>query len=212
MRFNTLFFLLILSCVCLALAQVSYDNCCLKYVRSMSPAAQKHAVKYRHQKTDGGCNIPAVIFTMRKGRILCTDPKETWVNELMKKIDERPWKLSDMRHRRHSRRGWGQLPANIGPRSSFCHLLSYKRAMCGFMVVFMVSYGRQLWKPAKKSCSITFAFTLCKYKGQALKVSALCSFWVGLFELNGHRRININAWLEIFQWIHWKYLLLFLAF
>ncbi|XP_005936746.1 C-C motif chemokine 5 [Haplochromis burtoni] len=105
MRFNTLFFLLILSCVCLALAQVPYDNCCLKYVRSMKPAAQKHAVKYRHQMTDGGCNIPAVIFTMRKGRIICTDPNETWVKDLMKKIDERPWTLSDMRHRRHSRRG-----------------------------------------------------------------------------------------------------------
>lgn len=40
---------------------VSYDNCCLKYVRSMGPGVQKHAVKYRHQKTDGGCNIPAVM-------------------------------------------------------------------------------------------------------------------------------------------------------
>lgn len=40
---------------------VPYDNCCLKYVRSMKPAAQKHAVKYRHQMTDGGCNIPAVM-------------------------------------------------------------------------------------------------------------------------------------------------------
>lgn len=26
---------------------------------------------------------------MRRGRILCTDPKETWVKELIKKIDER---------------------------------------------------------------------------------------------------------------------------
>lgn len=51
---------------------------------------------YLHAKNNPHLCQLSFSFTMRKGRILCTDPKETWVNELMKKIDERPWKLSDM--------------------------------------------------------------------------------------------------------------------
>uniref|UniRef100_A0A3B5AZ88 C-C motif chemokine ligand 21 n=1 Tax=Stegastes partitus TaxID=144197 RepID=A0A3B5AZ88_9TELE len=92
MRFNTLFFVLVLSCLCLALAQVSYDDCCLKYVRELRHGTRRHAVKYREQKPDGGCNIPAIIFTMRRGRVFCTDPKEKWVIDLMKRIDEKNWK------------------------------------------------------------------------------------------------------------------------
>ncbi|PWA30015.1 hypothetical protein CCH79_00009625, partial [Gambusia affinis] len=89
MRFNTLFFLLILSCFCFTLAQVSYEDCCLKYVKNLTNNVQKHAVSYRRQKTDGGCNIPAVIFIMRRGRKFCTDPNEKWVKELVLKIDEK---------------------------------------------------------------------------------------------------------------------------
>ncbi|XP_035526771.1 C-C motif chemokine 4 [Morone saxatilis] len=88
MRFNTLF-LLFVSCLSLALAQVTYDDCCLKYVKRMSNGAQKHAVDYRNQVTDGGCNIPAVIFVMRKGRVFCADPRERWVEELREKIDKK---------------------------------------------------------------------------------------------------------------------------
>ncbi|XP_072219279.1 C-C motif chemokine 25 [Leuresthes tenuis] len=102
MRFNTLFFLLIISFVCLALAQVSYDDCCLKYVKKINKGTQRHAVKYRHQKPDGGCNIPAVIFIMRKGRMFCTNPSDTWVKELMLKIDE---KEARKHHQHNSKRG-----------------------------------------------------------------------------------------------------------
>ncbi|XP_028283577.1 C-C motif chemokine 20 [Parambassis ranga] len=109
MRFNTLFFLLILTCLCLALAQVSYDDCCLKYVQcthnTMHRHIEKHAVKYRHQKADGGCNIPAVIFTMRKGRIICADPKEEWVLKVMKGISERNQKKNKQVHAQLWRKG-----------------------------------------------------------------------------------------------------------
>ncbi|XP_018533420.1 C-C motif chemokine 25 [Lates calcarifer] len=87
MRFNVLFLLLSLSFLCLALAQVSYDDCCLKYVKNLNHRIQRHAVKYRRQETDGGCNIPAIIFTMKRGRLFCTDPKQGWVIDLMRKID-----------------------------------------------------------------------------------------------------------------------------
>ncbi|XP_068197327.1 C-C motif chemokine 25 [Antennarius striatus] len=92
MHFNTLFFLLIISGLCLALAQVTYDDCCLTYVKKMSIKTQKHAVDYRWQVVDGDCNIPAVIVIMRKGRVFCTDPKQKWVVLLMKKIDKKKQK------------------------------------------------------------------------------------------------------------------------
>ncbi|XP_034470337.1 C-C motif chemokine 20 [Hippoglossus hippoglossus] len=86
MRFYVMILLLSLSCVCLTLAQVSYEDCCLKYVTKIS---ERHAVGYRLQRTDGGCNIPAVIFIMRKGRVFCTNGKEQWVQKLMDKINQR---------------------------------------------------------------------------------------------------------------------------
>nr|XP_061795021.1 C-C motif chemokine 25-like [Nerophis lumbriciformis] len=94
MRFNTPLILLVLSCLGLAMAQVSYDDCCLTYVKELSKRLQERAVKYRIQETDGGCNIRAVIFTMRKGRVYCSDPQDLWVKELMVSIDEKAIKHS----------------------------------------------------------------------------------------------------------------------
>ncbi|TKS79503.1 C-C motif chemokine 25 [Collichthys lucidus] len=107
MRLNTLFFLLTISCLSLALAQVTYDDCCLKYVKQMNHKTQKHAVDYRMQLTDGSCNIPAVIFTMRKKRVFCTDPKEAWVQKLMKKIDAKKFQKAskDQHNPRRPNRG-----------------------------------------------------------------------------------------------------------
>ncbi|XP_061776847.1 C-C motif chemokine 20 isoform X2 [Nerophis ophidion] len=86
---NTPLVLLVLSCLCLAMAQVSYDDCCLSYVNKLDKKVQDRAVKYRIQQTDGGCNIRAVIFTLRKGRVYCTDPRHTWVQELMDALDKK---------------------------------------------------------------------------------------------------------------------------
>ncbi|XP_031721249.1 C-C motif chemokine 25 [Anarrhichthys ocellatus] len=101
MRFNTMFFLLILSCLCLTLAQTTYEDCCFRYVKTMNQRTQKRAVEYRQQVVDGGCNIPAVIFTMKRGRELCTDPKETWVRGLMKKIDNKGGKNDHKKPKKH---------------------------------------------------------------------------------------------------------------
>ncbi|XP_071347132.1 C-C motif chemokine 20 [Trachinotus anak] len=109
MGFNVLCFLLSLS-LCLALAQVSYDDCCLKYIKKMGHNIQRHAVEYRRQETDGGCNIPAIIFTMKRGRVFCTDPREKWVKDLMRKIDRKASKndsnkLPGMHHPQWQNRG-----------------------------------------------------------------------------------------------------------
>ncbi|XP_041805595.1 C-C motif chemokine 20 [Chelmon rostratus] len=107
MRFNTLFFLLIVSCLGLALALGNYEDCCFKYMKTMNSRTQKHAVDYRWQVIDGGCNIAAVIFRMRKGRELCTDPTERWVRDLMDTIDGKKAKAKQPRklHSRHPHRG-----------------------------------------------------------------------------------------------------------
>ncbi|XP_075878018.1 C-C motif chemokine 25 [Nelusetta ayraudi] len=87
MSFNTLFALLVLLFVCLATAQVPLEDCCLSYNKGIENRVRRHAVSYRVQVTDGGCNIPAVIFKMRRGRILCVDPNAKWSREVMKMLD-----------------------------------------------------------------------------------------------------------------------------
>ncbi|XP_077580739.1 C-C motif chemokine 20 [Stigmatopora nigra] len=89
MRFNIHLTLLLLSCLSLAMSQVSYDDCCLTYVKELGKRIRDRAVKYTIQETDGGCNIRAVIFTMRKGRVYCSDPQDLWVKELMASIDKK---------------------------------------------------------------------------------------------------------------------------
>ncbi|XP_029561762.1 C-C motif chemokine 25 isoform X1 [Salmo trutta] len=86
MRFNVMF-ILILACLCVTLAQGSYEDCCLKYVRRVKKTAVRMVTSYRRQETDGGCNIHAIVFTMKRGRLFCADPREKWVNELMLKVE-----------------------------------------------------------------------------------------------------------------------------
>ncbi|KAJ8357690.1 hypothetical protein SKAU_G00204840 [Synaphobranchus kaupii] len=89
MRYSSLAFLLLLTCVCLTLAQGSYEDCCLKYVKSV-PKKIKHGVaSYRRQEADGGCNIPAIVFTLRRGRVFCADPSQSWAQHLVNRIDSR---------------------------------------------------------------------------------------------------------------------------
>ncbi|XP_034038939.1 C-C motif chemokine 20 [Thalassophryne amazonica] len=89
MGFNAFFFLLLISCLYLALAQVSYDDCCLKYGKKPNKATQRHIVKYRVQVVDGGCNIPALVFTAKKGHVFCADPREKWAKLLKEKLDRK---------------------------------------------------------------------------------------------------------------------------
>ncbi|KAJ8362548.1 hypothetical protein AAFF_G00369610 [Aldrovandia affinis] len=89
LTFSGLTLLLILACVYLTLAQGSYEDCCLKYVKNV-PKKMRHMVStYRRQETDGGCNIPAIIFTLRRGRMFCADPSQLWAQVLIKKVDNR---------------------------------------------------------------------------------------------------------------------------
>ncbi|KAI7810330.1 putative C-C motif chemokine 21-like, partial [Triplophysa rosa] len=88
MRFNMLFIIVLLGLLHLTLAQGSYEDCCLKYIKTMKPHMKHRVTSYRKQQLDGGCNIPAIIFTMKHGRMLCVDPREKWVHDLMQRVDK----------------------------------------------------------------------------------------------------------------------------
>uniref|UniRef100_A0A4W5KW58 Chemokine interleukin-8-like domain-containing protein n=1 Tax=Hucho hucho TaxID=62062 RepID=A0A4W5KW58_9TELE len=99
MRFSVLFFL-ILACLCVTLAQGSYEDCCLKYVTRVKKTAERMVTSYRRQETDGGCNIHAIVFTMKRGRLFCANPTEKWVNELMLKVETKKSKKHTRRPKR----------------------------------------------------------------------------------------------------------------
>uniref|UniRef100_A0AAY4A1F1 Chemokine interleukin-8-like domain-containing protein n=1 Tax=Denticeps clupeoides TaxID=299321 RepID=A0AAY4A1F1_9TELE len=89
MKFYALLFLVLLTCLYLTTAQGSYEDCCLKYVKTVKPAIKRRVTQYRLQELDGGCNIPAVVFTLKYGRVMCADPKQPWVKSLVHNLDRK---------------------------------------------------------------------------------------------------------------------------
>uniref|UniRef100_K7EGD3 Chemokine interleukin-8-like domain-containing protein n=1 Tax=Ornithorhynchus anatinus TaxID=9258 RepID=K7EGD3_ORNAN len=65
-------------------------DCCLAYTQQI---VRLNIVRsYRQQDTNGGCTIPAVIFSPKnpKRKDICADPSMPWVRELLRKLDRFP--------------------------------------------------------------------------------------------------------------------------
>ncbi|XP_077464257.1 C-C motif chemokine 25b [Stigmatopora argus] len=95
MKFQALFFLALIICTTLCVAQGSYGNCCLKHIQGMGTHFKRRVESFRMQETDGDCNIRAVVFTMKKrpgrtnARTVCANPDHPWVQETKKVLEER---------------------------------------------------------------------------------------------------------------------------
>ncbi|TRZ01421.1 hypothetical protein DNTS_015158, partial [Danionella cerebrum] len=87
MKLQIVIFLLLLACMYPSIAQGSYENCCLKYVSKVKNGFIRNIVSYRRQETDGGCNIPAIIFKLKRSKTLCADPRQPWVKRVMRKLN-----------------------------------------------------------------------------------------------------------------------------
>ncbi|XP_050784936.1 C-C motif chemokine 3-like [Gopherus flavomarginatus] len=59
--------------------------CCYKY--SLNPISRSRVVKYEYTSSD--CSKPAVIFTTIKGKTLCTNPDEKWVQRIVTQLRTR---------------------------------------------------------------------------------------------------------------------------
>ncbi|MBZ3879963.1 C-C motif chemokine 21c [Sciurus carolinensis] len=66
------------------------QDCCLKYSQRKIP--YKVVRSYRKQEPSLGCPISAILFLPQKRSQpeLCADPKEAWVQQLMKRLDKPP--------------------------------------------------------------------------------------------------------------------------
>nr|7JH1_A Chain A, XCL1 ancestor [unidentified] len=61
-------------------------SCCLKYTKR--PLPLKRIKSYTIQSNEA-CNIKAIIFTTKKGRKICANPNEKWVQKAMKHLDKK---------------------------------------------------------------------------------------------------------------------------
>ncbi|XP_045845676.1 C-C motif chemokine 25 isoform X2 [Meles meles] len=71
-------------------AQGVSEDCCLDYHRCVPPRLLRllRLVQgYRRQEVSGSCNLPAVIFSFPKNKVLCANPRDSWVQKMTDFLD-----------------------------------------------------------------------------------------------------------------------------
>ncbi|NXA93131.1 CCL4 protein, partial [Melanocharis versteri] len=64
----------------------SNGPCCDKNKYITRPLPLSLVVKYKH--TDSDCSSPAVIFTTIKDKLVCANPNDKWVQDIMIKLKD----------------------------------------------------------------------------------------------------------------------------
>ncbi|XP_063258386.1 C-C motif chemokine 5-like [Prinia subflava] len=62
-----------------------YGPCCPGYITRPLPLSRM--VKYQH--TGSWCSPPAVIFTTIKGKLVCANPDDKWVHDVLNQLKDR---------------------------------------------------------------------------------------------------------------------------
>ncbi|XP_008709532.2 C-C motif chemokine 25 [Ursus maritimus] len=87
-------------------AQGVSEDCCLDYHPCVGPSFLRRVAGYRRQEVSGSCNLPAVIFFFTKDKMLCANPRDSWVQKVMVSLDAGNNTLS----KHHWRHLHGALP------------------------------------------------------------------------------------------------------
>uniref|UniRef100_A0A8C8EEY6 C-C motif chemokine n=1 Tax=Otus sunia TaxID=257818 RepID=A0A8C8EEY6_9STRI len=58
--------------------------CCFSYTHHKLP--QKLILRY--YSTSTSCTLPAIVFITRKGRQVCANPSDTWVQSYLQKLKQ----------------------------------------------------------------------------------------------------------------------------
>ncbi|XP_048374729.1 C-C motif chemokine 4-like isoform X2 [Sphaerodactylus townsendi] len=61
-------------------------SCCFSYVARKIP---RNLLK-DYYETSSKCSQPGVVFTTKKGKYICANPKEQWVQDHMNYLDTKP--------------------------------------------------------------------------------------------------------------------------
>ncbi|NXS55174.1 CCL4 protein, partial [Brachypteracias leptosomus] len=58
--------------------------CCLSYTQQKLP----RRLILRHYNTSTTCTMPAIVFITKKGRPVCANPSDTWVQSYLQNVKQ----------------------------------------------------------------------------------------------------------------------------
>ncbi|NXR92101.1 CCL5 protein, partial [Hypocryptadius cinnamomeus] len=81
----SVFFVVVFCCQAMSSPiSLSFGPCCVAYITT--PLSLSRVVKYEH--TGSHCSPPAVIFTTIKDKLVCANPNDKWVRDIMNQLKD----------------------------------------------------------------------------------------------------------------------------
>ncbi|NWU97933.1 CCL4 protein, partial [Upupa epops] len=60
------------------------STCCFSYAQQKLP----RRLIQRHYSTSTSCTLPAIVFITKKGRQVCANPSDTWVQSYLQNLKQ----------------------------------------------------------------------------------------------------------------------------